>query len=273
MNNIRLLALDLEDTLLRSDYSVSGRTKNAVKRAVSLGITVVLVSGRIPSDMERFSKIFGLNKKSGYLVCNNGALVIESNTGKIVHETRIAPEIALAICELADAEGFAVQRYEDDVMYVSRQNEYTMYDEKLTGIKQVVVENFHDMLGSNCYKLLVPGDPMLLSPLESLIRTYLESDITLFTNKPYFLEILPPQTNKSVALSKIAELLGVSREETMAVGDSLTDEAMIEWAGIGVCMINGDERLKSRAKIITEQSNDDDGAAEIIIKYILDREK
>jgi len=272
MNTIRLLALDLEDTLLRSDFSVSYRTKNAIKRTESMGVTVVLASGRIPSDMERFSKTFGLHKRPGFLICNNGALVMESNTGKIIHETRIAPEIALAICELADAEGFAVQRYENDVMYVSRQNEYTVYDEKLTGIRQVVVENFHDMLGSNCYKLLIPGDPMLLSPLESLVRTYLENDITLFTSRPYFLEILPPETNKGIALSKIAGSLGITAEETLAVGDSMTDEAMITWAGTGVCMINGDEKLRSVAKAVTEQSNDDDGVAEVIGKYILARE-
>ncbi|MCL2478461.1 MAG: Cof-type HAD-IIB family hydrolase [Treponema sp.] len=272
MKNIRLLALDLEDTLLRSDFSVSYRTKTAVKRTEALGITVALVSGRIPADMERFSKTFGLNKRPGFLMCNNGALVMESNTGKVIYETRIEPGIALAICELADAEGFAVQRYEDDIMYVSRQNEYTSYDEKITGIRQVVVEHFHDMLGSKCYKLLIPGDPMLLNPLESLIRTYLENDITLFAGRPYFLEILPPNTNKGIALAKIAESIGVTAEETMAIGDSLTDQAMIEWAGTGVCMVNGDEQIKKIAQIVTDLNNDEDGAAEIINRYILARE-
>ncbi|MCL2834599.1 MAG: HAD hydrolase family protein, partial [Treponema sp.] len=238
----------------------------------ALGVTVALVSGRIPADMEQFSKTFGLHKRPGYLICNNGALVIESHTGKTVYETRIDPQIALAICELADAEGFAVQRYEENVMYVSRHNEYADYDEKLTGIKQVVVQNFHDMLGSSCYKLLIPGDPMLLGPLENLIRVYLENDITLFTGRPYFLEILPPGTNKGIALAKVAEILGVASEDTMAIGDSLTDEAMIKWAGTGVCMLNGDEQLKSAAQIVTGQSNDDDGAAEVIFKYILAKE-
>jgi len=234
-----------------------------------MGINIVLASGRIPSDMEHFLKILGLNKKPGFLISNHGALVLESNTGKIIHETRIEPQTALDICKLADAEGFPVQRYEKDVMYVSRQNEYTAYDEKLTGLRQVVVENFWEIAGQGCYKLLIPGDPMLLAPLESLIRTYLENDITLFTNRPYILEILPPLTNKGVALAKIAESLDIGPDETMAIGDSLNDEAMISWAGLGVCMINGDESLKSTANLVTDKSNDDDGAAEIIEKIIL----
>ena len=269
MNSIRLLALDLEDTLLRSDFSVSYRTRNVIKRVESAGVAIVLASGRIPSDMQNFSKALGLHKKPGFLISNHGALVMESNTGKIIHETRIEPQTALDICKLADAEGFPVQRYEADAMYVSRQNEYTAYDEKLTGLRQVVVENFRDIAGQGCYKLLIPGDPMLLSPLESLIRTYMERDITLFTNKPYFLEILPPETDKGIALAKIAQTLGVSPEETMAIGDSPNDEAMIAWAGCGVCMVNGDAHTKSIAQHITELSNDDDGAADIIEKLLL----
>jgi hydroxymethylpyrimidine pyrophosphatase-like HAD family hydrolase len=170
---------------------------------------------------------------------------------------------------LADAEGFAVQIYEDDIMYVSRSNEFTSYDQKLTGLRQVVVENFRAMVGGGCFKLLIPGDPMLLVPLESIIRTYMGDEITLFTSKPYFLEILPSKTDKGTALAKVAELLNVPREQTLAIGDSMNDEAMIRWAGTGVAMANGDERIKNIASLITEKTNDDDGVAEVIEKFIL----
>ena len=263
----RLLALDLDDTLLRSDLSISYRTRNAIKRTEQAGVTIALASGRIPKAMDRFSRLLGLHKRPGYLVCNNGALIQESHTGSVIHETRIEPKIALAVCELADAEGFPVQVYENDIMYVSRQNEYSKFDEKLTGLRQVVAENFRAMVGAGCYKLIIPGDPMLLAPLESLIRTYLEKHVTLFASRPYFLEIMPPETDKGTALAKIAETMGIGAEETMAIGDSMNDEAMIRWAGIGVAMVNGDERIKTIADIVTEDTNDDDGVAGIIDKY------
>jgi hydroxymethylpyrimidine pyrophosphatase-like HAD family hydrolase len=152
---------------------------------------------------------------------------------------------------------------------VSRTNEFTSYDQKLTGLRQVVVENFRSMVSGGCYKLLIPGDPMLLTPLESIIRTYLGDEITLFTSKPYFLEILPAKTDKGTALARVAELLGVSREGVLAIGDSMNDEAMIRWAGMGVAMVNGDERIKNIASLVTEKSNDDDGVAEVIERYIL----
>jgi Cof subfamily protein (haloacid dehalogenase superfamily) len=268
-----MLALDLDDTLLRSDLTVSFRTRNAIKRAESAGIVVVLASGRIPAAMEQFSRLLGVNKRPGYVICNNGTMVLESNTGEILYEAQIPPEAALIVYDLVNAEGFPVQLYENDVMYISRTNEFTNYDQKLTGLRQVVVDNFRAMVASGCYKLLIPGDPMILKPLENLLRAYVGKEVTIFTSKPYFLEILPPQADKGVALAWVASQLGIDREAVMAIGDSMNDEAMIRWAGIGVAMSNGDDRVKGIADAVTDKSNDDDGVADFLERYLLGKEE
>jgi Cof subfamily protein (haloacid dehalogenase superfamily) len=264
-----MIALDLDDTLLRSDLSISYRTRNAIKRAEAAGIVVVLASGRVPAAMERFARLLGMHKRAGYLICNNGTIIQESNTGKIVYEVQIPSKTALLAFDLASAEGFPVQLYDNDIMYVSKSNEFADYDQKITGLRQVVVENFRDMVAAGCYKLLIPGDPMILGPLDMLLRTYLGESVTLFTSKPYFLEILPPKTDKGTALEKVAEKLGVPREGVLAIGDSMNDEAMIRWAGLGVAMLNGDKRIKDIAEIVTDRSNDDDGVVDIIERYAL----
>jgi Cof subfamily protein (haloacid dehalogenase superfamily) len=240
-----------------------------IKKAVAQGVVVTLASGRIPAALDQFSKVLGMNKRPGYLICSNGTIIQESNTGKIIWETQLNTQTALAVYDLATAEGFPVQIYEDDVMYVSKTNEFTRYDQKLTGLKQVVADDFHAVVKRGCYKLMIPGDPMLLQPLESLIRTYLGNDITLFTSKPYYLEILPQETDKGTALAKVSEILGIEQKAVMAIGDSMNDEAMIRWAGVGVAMANGDERIKKIADLVTERSNDDDGVADIIEQHIL----
>jgi len=271
MSSFRLLALDLDDTLLRSDLTISYRTRNTIKRTEAAGITVVLASGRAPAALEHYVHLLGMDKLKGYIISNNGALVQESNTGKIIHEARITPEIALQVCDIVDSEGFPVQLYEDDIMYVSRQNEYTAYDQRVTGLRQVVVENFRAMVGQGCYKLNVPGDPMILGHVESFLRANFYKDITIFSSKPYFLEILPPNTNKGTSLAKVAEIIGIGPQECMAIGDSMNDEAMLRWAGFGVAMVNGDPQIKTIADLITDYSNDDDGVAEIIDQYILNK--
>jgi hydroxymethylpyrimidine pyrophosphatase-like HAD family hydrolase len=123
------------------------------------------------------------------------------------------------------------------------------------------------MAGDGCYKLIIPGESELLKHIEIIIRTYLGQSLTLFTSRPNFLEITPEETDKGTALAKVAKILKVKREQTMAIGDSMNDEAMIRWAGVGVAMVNGDERIKSMADLVTEHTNDEDGAAEIIEKY------
>ncbi|MDR2070874.1 MAG: Cof-type HAD-IIB family hydrolase [Treponema sp.] len=269
MTPIRMIALDLDDTLLRSDLTISFRTRNTIKRVESAGIVVVLASGRVPAALEQFARLLGMHKRPGYLICNNGTMIQESQTGSIVYEIKIPPETALIAYDLAAAEGFPVQIYENDVMYISRFNEFADYDQKLTGLRQVVVENFRAMVAAGVYKLLIPGDPMILKPLEALLRTYLGDTATLFTSKPYFLEILPPATDKGTALAWVAKRAGIPREAVLAIGDSMNDEGMIRWAGVGVAMSNGDDRIKNIAAIVTDKSNDDDGIANLIERYIL----
>jgi Cof subfamily protein (haloacid dehalogenase superfamily) len=261
--------MDLDDTLLRSDFSISYNTRNAIKRAESAGIVVALASGRVSAAMDQFARFLGMHKRPGYLICNNGALIQESHTGNILYDKKISSETALVVYDLATAEGFPVQIYEDNIMYVSRSNEFADYAQKITGLRQVVVENFRAMVAAGCYKLLIPGDPMILPPLEKLLRVYVGKDITLFTGRPYFLEILPAATDKGTALQKLAEILSINREAVLAVGDSLNDEAMIRWAGVGVAMVNGDDRLKNAASLVSKYSNDDDGVADIINRYVL----
>jgi Cof subfamily protein (haloacid dehalogenase superfamily) len=271
MSAVRLLALDLDDTLLRSDLTISYQTRSVIKKAEAAGVIVVLASGRISAAMDQFASLLGMHKKAGYLICNNGTLIQESHTGKVIYENRMDVKTALTAFDLADAEGFPVQIYEDDIMYVSRHNEYTGYDQKLTGLRQVVVEHFRAMVAGGCHKLLIPGDPKLLPPLESILRTYLGDSITIFTSKPYFLEILPANTNKGTALEKVADLLGINQKDVMAIGDSMNDEAMLKWAGMGIAMANSDERIKNIADLVTTRDNDDDGVAEVIEKYILSK--
>ena len=261
--------MDLDGTLLRSDFSISQRVKTAINHAVAAGSTIVLSSGRISQVMERFSRFLGLHEKPGYLVSNNGALIQESHTGETVHESRMDARTALAVCDLADAEGFSVQLYEDDIMYMSRRNEYTDRDQKLSGTRQVVVENFRAMVNEGCYKLIIPGDTSFLPHIENIIRTFMGDTVTLFTSRFCSLEVLPKDTDKGTALAKIAEIKGVSAEETMAIGDTRNDAAMIRWAGTGVAMANGDEHLKSIANIVTKSTNDNDGVAEVIEEYLL----
>ncbi|GMO18927.1 MAG: Cof-type HAD-IIB family hydrolase [Spirochaetaceae bacterium] len=269
----KLIALDLDDTLLRTDLTISPKTKNALKKAISRGVIVVFATGRVPNALRNYVKLLGLHKSEGYLICGNGTQIINSRSGALVDEARLPSKAALAAFDLADAEDFCVQIYDGNNIIVSRRNEFSDADEKLTGMKQLIPENFRELLVERgAYKLVIPADPMLLRPLEEILRNVLSEEVTLFTSKPYYLEILPPACDKGAALAKVAAKLGVKQNEVMAFGDSMNDEAMIRWAGCGVAMCNGDDRIKSSARLVTEKSNDEDGIALVIERYVLGQE-
>lgn len=272
MNPIRLLALDLDDTLLRGDLTISFRSKTVIKKAEANGVTVILASGRAPKAMESYARELCMHKRPGFLICNNGTIIEESHTGKVLQSTLLPPDAAQIVFALTDAEGLPVQIYEHDTIYVSRRNEFADQDQKLTGLRQVVVDNFAGMIAAGTQKLVIPGDPMLLQPLESILKTYLDDRLTIFTSKPYFLEILPPACGKGEALAVVAENLRIPSSEVMAVGDSMNDESMLRWAGYGVCMKNGDIRMKAIASMVSDRTNEDDGVADLIERYILGNE-
>ncbi|MCL1928021.1 MAG: Cof-type HAD-IIB family hydrolase [Treponema sp.] len=258
----------MDDTLLRSDLSISYRTRNAIRKAEARGVMVVLASTRAPSVLEHFSGILGLNKKPGYLIANNGTVIQESQTGEILFEQMIPADAALLVFDMADAEGFAVQIFDEDTLYVSRYNEFSEYDKKITGLRQVVVDNFRSMIASGCHKLLIPGDPITLKPLAQLLEN-LTDGVKIHACKPYRLEALPAGADKGNALRLIAEKCSIPRDAVLAVGDSMNDESMLRWAGYPVAMNNADSKLKEIAALVTEKSNDEDGVAEMIERYIL----
>jgi Cof subfamily protein (haloacid dehalogenase superfamily) len=265
---IRLIATDLDDTLLRSDLSISFYTRRVIQKALRRGIPVVLASGRTPSAMQLFVRKLNLNKVDGYCICENGALVQNIRTGEFLKRDIIPYKTALTVYRLADAEGFSIQKYEGDITYISRRNEFTDYDKKLTGLEQIFVEDFSKKIEDGCTKLLIPGDPMILGPLQNLMKTILGDEATIFTSKPYFLEIMPPGVDKGSALAWIANKLDIKREEVMAFGDSMNDEGMLRWAGVSVAMKNGNEQIRQLAHIVTEKTNNDDGVASTIEQYI-----
>jgi hydroxymethylpyrimidine pyrophosphatase-like HAD family hydrolase len=119
--------------------------------------------------------------------------------------------------------------------------------------------------------MLIPGDPVILEPLARLLEN-LSDGAVIHAAKPYLLEALPCGADKGSALQLIAEKLSISREAVLAVGDSMNDASMLRWAGCPVAMINADSRLKEIAALITNKSNDEDGVAEIIERYILGNE-
>jgi len=268
MTPVRLLALDMDTTLPRSDNSVSFRMRSALRKAGSRGITLALISNQPPAVLKQISTFLGINKQTCCLIANSGTIIQENRTGEILFEQKLPSAAVLPVYDMADAEGFAVQIHEGDTMYISRSNEFTGYGEKLTGFRQTVADNFREMIAAGCHKLLIPGDPMILEPLARLLKT-LSDDVAIHSPRPYLLEVLPSGANKAAALALAAEKFSVPQENVLAMGNSPDDISMLYWAGYSVTTSNADPQLKKIVSYVTEEPSVEDCVAEIIEHFIL----
>jgi Cof subfamily protein (haloacid dehalogenase superfamily) len=268
--DVGIIAMDLDDTLLRHDLSISDRTVATLCRAAERGISVLLASGRSPEAMTVYSKRIGLDRMKSFLICNNGSQVITSDTEKTVFEHFLPGDIAIEAFRLIVDAGLSCHIYENDIIHVSKETEWSDQDFRLSGLTPVIPDDYEALIRRGVYKLVIPGDPEFIVPVEAELKVIFKDRANIFVSKPYFLEILPADAGKGQALRELAEKhLGISRDRVMAFGDSMNDESMIRYAGQSVAMANGRSEIKALARHVTDRSNDDDGIADFLEKHVL----
>lgn len=266
----RIIAMDLDDTLLKQDLTISDRTVSVLARCVGLGILPVLASGRAPEAMYPYAKRIGITEMKSYIVANNGSQIIMSDTRDLVYERFLPEEVALEAFRMTVDAGLSCHIYDDKNIYVSRETEYSDRDFRLSGLKPVVPPEFEEVIRRGVYKLVIPGHPEFVIPVEAEFKVLFRDRATVFVSKPFFLEVLPLNAGKGEALQEIAEnFLGISRDEVMAFGDSMNDESMIRYAGISVAMNNSRQEILDLAKFTTDHTNDEDGIADFLEKHVL----
>lgn len=266
----KIIALDLDDTLLRSDLTISDRTVSVLQECKNRGILIILASGRSPHAMYNYAERIGIDTISSYIVANNGSLVLESDTRKTVFEHFLPVNVGIEAFRLTIDAGLSCHSYEDTCIHVSRETEYSDRDYQLSGLKPIVPDDFEKIIRDGVYKLVIPGHPEFIVPVESEFKVIFKDRANVFVSKPYFMEILPLNAGKGEALQEIAETrMKLQREDVMAFGDSMNDESLIRYAGMSVAMKNGRREIQALARFITEETNDDDGIADFLERRVL----
>lgn len=268
---IRLLALDLDDTLLRSDLTISERNRQAIRQAEAKGVVIVLASGRAVAAMSKFAEELGMFGRPGFMISDNGSTVTDTLTGETLVSHVLEPPLLHQLLEEMEIRRLPVQVYEEGFIKVTRDNPITDEDVQLSGLPKKVVPDIVPDLADWPRKLVIPGDPAVLPGLRDHIRARYGHQVNTFVSKPFFLEILPGQADKGSAVKYVADKLHLVREQVMVMGDAANDLGMITFAGWGVAMANALPEIKQAAKIVTQADHNDDGVAEIIEDYILSR--
>jgi Cof subfamily protein (haloacid dehalogenase superfamily) len=262
---IRLVAVDLDDTLLDRTRQISPRARHAIRCAVQQGVTVTIATGRMFCSAQPYAAELDLDVP---LITYNGALIKCSKTGKTVLHRPLDSSTAAEVLGLFRQRGWYIQAYVDDVLYVKERDAKARYYEEIASVTAVPVgERLYSLNGAPT-KLLAVAEPEEMQEIAASVRQSFGDRVYIAASKAKYLEITNPEVNKGWALAFLAERLGISRAEVMAVGDSLNDLDMVSYAGLGVAMGNAHDEVKAAASAVTS-ANDADGVAEAIEKYVL----
>lgn len=267
----KIIALDLDDTLLRDDLSISDYTVSVMQKAAEVGIYLVICSGRTDNGILPYVRRLEIaGKKAGrFIISQNGSSISDLHLRQGIFQRFVSKDVLLEANRIAREFGLFSEVYDSSTIYVPEDNEWARVDVKLSGLKMVVVEDYEKFLENEHPKMLIPGEPETLLKLQDVLKKKLGHKATIFTSKPYFLEILPKNCGKGEAILWLANYLGIPRELTMCFGDSMNDESMFTHVGTGVAMCNGLEYIKKIANFVTEFSNDEDGVARFLDKWVL----
>lgn len=257
---MKLLALDIDDTLVSTGKLPSERLKHAIRLAEKNGVTVVLATGRGFLGSKKIRESLSVY---GPLIHYGGAVVSDGRTGEHLFVNYLRPEDVITAFAIADAFGIHAQIYEEDTVIFRKANAFT---ERYTGVLNIpflVDPNLLYRPLDNIPKVLFAVDPAREAELFQEIRALLPRHLSVLCSKPGFIEIGSVSSTKGSALKKVAAMLGVPREEVTAIGDNTLDLDMIEWAGTGICVANGNALVKEKADLVIG-SCDDDGVAEYL---------
>jgi Cof subfamily protein (haloacid dehalogenase superfamily) len=260
----KLLALDLDGTLLDKDHQLSPKVTHVVKEIIDRGFKVTLATNRMFESANNFAKALNIDFP---LITYGGALVKSPATGEILLDLRITKEAAAKALDLMKNEVSSQFLFQSNEVYTNQRSIYTERYETILGIKLNIVPVLKEVLEENPTYLVFYVKIEDVERLTRRLREHLGSIAQLTNSAPYFIDVIHPEATKGRGLKKIAEFLHLKRDEIIAVGDGLNDMEMIEYAGMGIAVANASPELKKKADHIT-QAEREEGVIEAIRKFI-----
>jgi Cof subfamily protein (haloacid dehalogenase superfamily) len=258
----RLVASDLDGTIVRSDGTVSERTRAAIAAVEEAGAAFAMVTGRPTRWMKEVAE---QTAHHGVAVCANGALVYDLHTETVVRSyllsTSAARQVVEALRDAIPGIAFAVERFAEGFAH---EPTYKPRWDSTDPLTQAPVEQ---LLSSDVVKLLARHEDLDSDELLAAARAAVGSGATLtHSSADGLLEISAADVSKASGLASLAEELGIGAAEVVAFGDMPNDLPMLAWAGHGVAVANAHPEVLAAADEVTA-SNDDDGVAEVLARW------
>jgi Cof subfamily protein (haloacid dehalogenase superfamily) len=240
------------------------RTIAAIAAARARGIHVIVVTGRMFRSVRPYVEEAGLDEP---VICYQGAVVADPVSGEFLLHRPIELELARETIAAVEEAGFGLNCYVDDNLYVAEITEWARAYADFQNLPVDAVGDLRAWLTEPPTKLVAVGDPDELDALQVGMRKQFGKRLFISKSLPYFLEFASPEVSKGSGLAFLAERLGFTAAETVAIGDGENDRELLDWAGYAVCVEDSHPSLFERADLVIP-GPEDDGVARMIESYL-----
>ena len=236
------------------------RTRRAIASARAARLRVLIVTGRMFRSVRPYALEAGIDDP---VVCYQGAVVAEPVSGRFLRHEPIPLQLAREAVAAVEAEGFPLNVYVGDELYVARETAESEAYASFQHLPVHAVGPLLDWLDRPPTKLVSVGEPELLDALEVRLKAHFDGRLFISKSLPHFLELASPEVTKGSGLAFVAEHLGFTAGETIAFGDGENDVELLAWAGYAVAVENAHARVLAIADLVCPPA-EEEGVAQVI---------
>ena len=276
----KLIAIDIDGTLINSYGEITNENKNAVKKANEAGINVILASGRNYATIQSFSNDLNLNK---YAICGNGSSIYDIKNNKVIYEKTLSKEKVLDIIKICEENSIYYNIYTEkeilakslnyNVLYYYKENLdkeeknkthikivedlYKYLEERNEKIIKITICDNNKSIFNSILKKLKTIDDIEVLEVSHMSRKIIRQGTEEVPIEYFYTEISAKNVDKWYAIQMLAEKLNIKKEEIVAIGDNVNDEKMIKEAGLGIAMGQSSPKITKISNYITNNNNEE----------------
>ena len=262
----RLVAFDVDGTLVGRDLKISPRVRDAVARMRDAGVAGCLVTGRMYRSTLPFVRELHFDAP---VICYQGAAIIDPTTDDVLDHIALSNEVVRELIAGAEAQRLHLQLYRNDEYYCETRNKYSELYASLAMTEPVIVPSLREAFAySPATKAVIVAEAAVAERYAKTLSEQMDGRAYVTRSLPEFVEVLDPAVDKGAALRFVASRLGIPMDETLAIGDSWNDAPLLRAAGFGVAMGSAPPELREIADAAVGDLAAD-GVAEALEAYVL----
>lgn len=263
MSKYKLIAFDVDDTLLNTEKAITPKTKEALLNAQKNGVKLCVATGRLPYGARKYAEELDILRRGGYYMSFNGGAIFNSDD-RCISKNYLEKSLIEPVYNILRPTTATTVVHKDDKMYADRKvNPFTDRPTRANRLPLNLVDDIAEFVDWDLYKLVIVDEREKLINIQKEILARFGGELDAYFSAPWFLEVMPKGINKGKGIEAVCDDMGIGLGEVIAFGDNYNDIPMLKAAGVGVAMGNAEKEVKKYADLVTD-SCDSDGIAKAL---------